>query len=59
VPFIVYGFVMLVLAIVAVIPLGLGMFVWLPLAIASTYAAYRQIYTEEPAPAEPAIAKAA
>jgi len=59
VPFIVYGFVMLVLAIVAVIPLGLGMFVWFPLAIASTYAAYRQIYTEEPEPAEPAIAKAA
>jgi len=59
VPFIVYGFVMLVLALVAVIPLGLGMLVWVPVAVASTYAAYRQIYTEEPVPAEPAIAKAA
>ena len=43
----------------AVIPFGLGMLVWMPLAIASTYAAYRQIYTEEPITAEPAIAKAA
>src|SRR5258708_3356763 len=59
IPFVVYGFVMMVLAIVAVIPFGLGMLVWMPLAIASTYAAYRQIYTEEPVSAEPAIAKAA
>jgi uncharacterized membrane protein len=59
VPFLVYGIVMTLLAIVAVIPLGLGMLVWIPVAIASTYAAYRQIYTEEPDPAEAAIAKAA
>lgn len=47
VPFLVYGIVMLVLAILAVIPFGLGMLVWLPLMIASTYAAYRQIFTED------------
>ena len=47
VPFLVYGIVMLVLAILAAIPFGLGMLVWLPLMIASTYAAYRQIFTEE------------
>jgi uncharacterized membrane protein len=47
VPFLLYGIVMLVLAIVAVIPFGLGMLVWVPLTIASTYAAYRQIFTEE------------
>ena len=59
VPFLVYGIVMTLLAIVALIPLGLGMLVWIPVAVASTYAAYRQIYTEEPDPAEAAIAKAA
>jgi uncharacterized membrane protein len=46
-PFLVYGLVMLVLAIVALIPFGLGMIVWIPLTIASTYAAYRQIFTED------------
>ncbi len=47
-PFLVYGIVMAVLGIVAMIPLGLGMLVWLPLAITSTYAAYREIYTDPP-----------
>jgi uncharacterized membrane protein len=46
IPFIVYGIVMGVLAILAVIPFGLGMLVWVPLAIASSYAAYRSIFTE-------------
>lgn len=58
-PFLLYGIVMLVLVVVAMIPLGLGLFVWFPVVIASTYAAYREIYTEEPAPAEPAMAQAA
>jgi hypothetical protein len=58
-PFLIYGFIMLVLCVIAVIPFGLGMLVWFPVAIASTYAAYRTIYTEEPVPSEPAIAKAA
>lgn len=47
VPFIVYGLVMLVALIVAMIPFGLGMLVWVPLAITSTYVAYRRIFTEE------------
>jgi uncharacterized membrane protein len=59
VPFIVYGFIMLVLCFVALIPIGLGLLVWLPVAVASTYAAYRSIYTEQPESAEPAMAKAA
>jgi uncharacterized membrane protein len=59
VAFLIYGFIMLVLSVIAVIPFGLGMLVWVPVAIASTYAAYRSIYTEETVPAEPAIAKAA
>lgn len=44
-PFLVYSVVMTVLAIVAAIPLLLGFLVWIPLAITSTYAAYRGIFT--------------
>jgi uncharacterized membrane protein len=58
-PFLIYGFVMMVLCIVAAIPVGLGLLVWFPVAIASTYAAYRSIYTEVDVPAQPAMAKAA
>jgi uncharacterized membrane protein len=47
VPFLIYGIVMTLLSILAAIPFGLGMLVWIPVAIASTYAAYRSIYTEE------------
>lgn len=54
VPFLVYGIVMLVFALVAAIPLGLGFLVWMPLAITSSYAAYRAIYTDDAAPAPPA-----
>ena len=50
-PFLVYGIVMLVLCILAAIPFGLGMLVWVPLAISSSYAAYRAIFTEEAAAA--------
>ena len=46
IPFLVYGIVMCIAAIVAVIPFGLGMLVWVPVAIASTYVAYRDIFTE-------------
>lgn len=53
VPFLVYGAVMLVGGIVAMIPLGLGLLVWVPVAIASTYVAYRQIFTEETVAAPP------
>ncbi|HXN15840.1 MAG TPA: BPSS1780 family membrane protein [Usitatibacter sp.] len=46
IPFLVYGIIMLGFAIVAIIPFGLGFLVWVPLAVASTYAAYRDIFTE-------------
>jgi uncharacterized membrane protein len=49
VPFLVYGLVMFIALIVAMIPFGLGMLVWLPLAITSTYVAYRRIFTEDAA----------
>ena len=44
VPFLVYGIVLLVLGIVAAIPLGLGWLVLGPVAIASIYVSYRDIY---------------
>jgi hypothetical protein len=47
VPFLVYSIVMMIAGFVAVIPFGLGMLVWVPVAIASTYVAYRQIFTED------------
>jgi uncharacterized membrane protein len=46
VPFLVYGIVMLLFAFIAMIPFGLGFLVWIPLTIASTYVAYRHIFTE-------------
>ena len=46
VPFILYGIVMLVGFFLAVIPFGLGLLVFMPVAIASTYVAYRQVFTE-------------
>ena len=47
VPFLVYGFVMTIGAVLAVLPFGLGFLVWVPVAIASTYVAYREIFTED------------
>ena len=43
----VYSIVMFVLLIVAAIPFGLGLLVWFPLLVTSSYAAYRQIFTGE------------
>ena len=44
--FVLYGIVMTVGALFAALPFGLGFLVWMPVAIASTYVAYRQIFTE-------------
>jgi uncharacterized membrane protein len=57
VPFLLYGLVMSVLGFLAAIPLGLGLLVWFPLMIASTYAAYRAIFTRdrEDAPKRPVM----
>ena len=43
-PFLVYGVVLLVLALVAAIPFGLGYLVLIPVGAASVYTAYRDIY---------------
>lgn len=47
VPFLIYGLVMLGIFIVAAIPFGLGLLVAIPLSFTSTYAAYRDIFTED------------
>ena len=44
IPFLVYGLILLVLAIVASLPLALGWLVLAPVAMASIYAAYRDIF---------------
>ena len=51
VPFLVYGVVMFIFALLAAIPLFLGYIVWIPVMIASIYTAYRSIFTDAaPAP---------
>lgn len=46
-PFLVYGVVMMVAAILAAIPLLLGFLVWVPVMLASGYASYRDVFTRE------------
>jgi uncharacterized membrane protein len=46
-PFLVYGLVGLVLAVVATIPLGLGWLVLAPVGMASLYTSYRDIFYDE------------
>jgi uncharacterized membrane protein len=53
IPFLIYGIIMTLLCMVAVIPIGLGLLVWIPLTFTSTYAAYRDIFTEDSRPAAP------
>ncbi len=45
-PFLVYGVLSLILAVVATIPFGLGWLVLLPVAAGSVYAAYRDIFVQ-------------
>jgi uncharacterized membrane protein len=47
-PFLIYGIIMLVLAIVASIPFGLGWLVLGPVIIASVYTSYRDIFHARP-----------
>jgi len=45
-PFILYGLIGLVLSIVAIIPMGLGLLVLIPVVTASIYVAYQDIYSD-------------
>ena len=53
VPFLVYSIVMTITLVLAVLPFFLGLLVWVPVAIASTYVAYRQIFTNDTVVAPP------
>ena len=46
VPFLVYGVVGIILAIIASIPLALGWLLLLPTMICSTYVSYREIFID-------------
>lgn len=46
IPMTVYGLVMGVLLIPAILPLGLGLIVWAPLMLATIYTSYRSVFTE-------------
>jgi hypothetical protein len=48
VPFLIYGIVLFVLALIASIPFGLGWLVLGPVVLGSVYAAYRDIYVPGP-----------
>ena len=50
IPFLMYGAIGLVLAIIATIPFGLGWFVLGPVTIASVYASYCDIFEDKSAP---------
>lgn len=45
-PFLVYGLAVIALAVIAVIPFGLGLFLLVPTVFASIYAAYRDLFPE-------------
>ena len=45
-PMLIYGLILMVLAIVATIPFGLGWLILLPVLMASSYTAYRDIYIQ-------------
>ncbi len=47
VPFLIYGIVALLLMIVAMIPVGLGLLIMVPVLYASMYTAYKDIYLRE------------
>lgn len=44
VPFLVYGVILFVLCVIAMIPFGLGMLVMVPVMMGSTYASYVEIF---------------
>src|SRR5690348_1012410 len=48
VAFQIYGFILIVLTIIATMPYGLGLFVLVPTLFASIYASYRDIFGDEP-----------
>jgi len=54
-PFLVYGVFSLLLLIVASIPFGIGLVLWIPVMVLTIYTSYREIFTQAAKP-EPATA---
>lgn len=46
IPFLIYGLIFLVLAVVALIPVGLGMIILMPVMIISMYSSYRSVFLQ-------------
>lgn len=46
-PFLVYGVVLLVFLLIALVPFGLGLLIWTPALFGSLYASYKDIYREQ------------
>jgi uncharacterized membrane protein len=49
-PFLVYGLIMSALLFVALLPALLGLVLWVPIAMLSTYTAYREVFVPAAAP---------
>lgn len=50
IPFQVYVIILIILGILAAIPYGLGLIIWIPTVFASIYVSYQDIFQSEPAP---------
>lgn len=51
IPFQIYAIILIILGALAVLPYGLGLFIWIPTVFASIYVSYKDIFQTEPTPA--------
>ena len=56
-PFLVFGLIYIVLAVVAAIPFGLGFLILGPVTVCAIYASYREVFEETTSPASIRLAK--
>lgn len=57
IPFQIYAITLIVLGLLAVIPYGLGLIIWIPTVFASIYVSYQDIFQPEPMAASKEIAE--
>lgn len=55
-PFLMYGILSFVLLVLAVIPFGLGLILWIPVMLLTMYTSYRDVFTAAVEPGAPATA---
>lgn len=55
-PFLIYGVLTFLLLVLAVIPFGLGLILWIPVMLLSMYTSYRDVFTAPVEPGAPAAA---